>query len=208
MTGQRAETLIVVPMKEPSLSKTRLQGRLSPGQREQLARLMLCKTLDLLVRLGDADLAVVTGSVVAAEIAEDRGVRVIAEPPGATLSGALEHAASLAQAEGYRRLCVLPADLAAPKLADLRRFLASKVSVTVCPAQDYGTNALLLKPPRAVRFRYGPQSARLHMEEAERLGLHAVWMPLESLGLDVDTTACLDEAADVSPEIQALVAAE
>ncbi|MEM7438963.1 MAG: 2-phospho-L-lactate guanylyltransferase [Pseudomonadota bacterium] len=209
MTDRRADTMIVVPMKDPSLSKSRLRERLDAGQRERLARLMLHKTLDLLSQLDGVEMAVVTGSDEAATIARTHGVRVIFEPAGCgSLSAALEHAASIAQAEGYKRLCVLPADLAAPKLDDLHALLACQVSVAVCPAADYGTNALLLKPPRAVRFRYGPQSARLHMEEAEKVGLHAVWMPLDSLSLDVDTSACLDEAADIAPEIRALVAAE
>jgi len=203
-----ADTLIVVPMKDMSRSKTRLQGQLTPDQRARLARLMLCKTLELLRQLEGVDSAVVTGSAGVAAIALKHGIRVIVEPVISNLCIALEHAARYAQAKGYRRVCILPADLASPAPGDLKRLLASHVSVTVCPAADYGTNALLVTPPCAVRFRYGPQSAYRHMDAAARVGLHAVWMPFESFSLDVDTSACLEEASEIDPEIQALIAVE
>ena len=206
-----SKTLLVVPMKDPAEAKTRLAGSLSGAQRAALARLLFGRTLGLLEGLrtqGAFELAVVTGSTeIAAEAACVESVAVIDEGPCAGLSGAVGASAAWATARGFSRLCVVPADIVAPLAADLLRFLSSPAEVTICPAADQGTNALLVSPPEAMEFCYGPKSALRHYNAASDRGLDPVMMPLESLSFDVDTSECLAKALAVSPELgQALEA--
>ncbi|CUK27442.1 2-phospho-L-lactate guanylyltransferase [Cognatishimia activa] len=204
-----SKTLIIVPMKDPSASKTRLADALPEAVRTRLVRLLYRRCLSFLAPLAielAADLAVVTRSPIARSIAEGLNVTVIDEPRGAGLSGAVSYAASVARQQGYARLCVIPADLVAPKRADLRRFLHSDVAVTVCPSTDLGTNALLVSPPDAIPFRYGKRSASLHLQEAQNRGLEACMMRLDSLSFDMDTTTCLARAIRAEPEIARAIA--
>ena len=198
-------TLITVPMKNPRASKTRLRGALSDPARDRLVRLLYRRTLEFLGPVAGnhgAALAVVTGDTVAADMARTAGFAVIEEPRDTDLSGALTAAGHWAVDRGYDRLCIIPADLAAPLATDMDRLLSSEAAVTVCPSVDRGTNALLLSPPDAIRFRYGPASALRHLEEAQAKGLTAVLLPLDSLSFDIDTSACLTRAMDVVPELQ------
>lgn len=188
-------------MKAPSGSKSRLSGLLGAAERGRLVRLLYRRTLRFLQPFADAaevDLAVVTASADAAALAAAHGFAVIDEPLNAGLSGAAAHAADWAVARGYDRLCLIPADLAAPLESDLRALLACRAAMALCPSTDRGTNALLVSPPDAVRFCYGPDSARRHLETARAHGLQPAVMPLESLRFDIDTAACLTRAmADI-----------
>ncbi|MEL6233579.1 MAG: 2-phospho-L-lactate guanylyltransferase [Pseudomonadota bacterium] len=190
-------TLITVPMKALGGSKTRLSGHISDMQRDRLVRLLYRRTLAFLqpvARAGRADLAVVTASPEAAALAAAHGFAVIDEPQSAGLCGAAQRAAAWAVAADYDRLCILPADLAAPLEGDLDRLLSCKADMVLCPSTDRGTNALLLSPPDAIRFRYGPHSTLRHLEEAKARGLDAVVLPLDSLSFDIDTATCLTRA--------------
>ena len=212
------KTLITVPMKDPKLSKTRLSGGLSDAARSRLARLLYRRTLDFLhpiaEKTGDymmpdlmrtgADLSVVTGSAVAGEMARSRGVAVIADPDPCTLSEAVATASCWACRRGYDRFCVIPADLIAPRSSDLMRFLESPGVVTICPSADQGKNALLVAPPDAIGFHYGPGSARAHFKAAQAVGLRPVLMPLDSLSFDLDSSDCLHHAMEAAPDIRAV----
>lgn len=203
-----SKTLIVVPMKEPRESKSRLADALSDSARARLAGLLFRRTLTFLKPIGRCTgsvLAVVTASASTARIARDGGFAVIDEPAvGSSLSAAVRRAADWAGAEGYGRLCIIPADLAAPDSSDIFQLLESDADVTVCPSADCGTNALLVSPPGVMRFRYGPLSAIRHLEQARMQGLNAVLLPLESLSFDIDTSTCLTRAMRSVPELSAL----
>ncbi|MEM7059059.1 MAG: 2-phospho-L-lactate guanylyltransferase [Pseudomonadota bacterium] len=203
------DTLITVPMKDPRAAKTRLGNTLGAAGRQRLARLLYRRTLDFLGPIGrdtGADLAVVTGSAEAAELARKAGFHVIQEVVETNLSAAANCAAAWAEAEGYRRLCLIPADLAAPDPSDVKHLLTHQADVAICPSVDRGTNALLVSLPTAIRFRYGPQSAVRHLEEAQANGLIAAMIPLESLSFDIDTSACLDRARRNVPDLSDLAA--
>lgn len=200
-------TLIVVPMKDPARSKTRLQNALSDPARVRLVRLLYRRTLEFLAPVADstgATLAVVTQSEEARGLADAQNVTVIAEPAGADLSGAVTTAGHWASARGFQRMCVIPADLTAPLERDLIRFLECPAPVTICPSEDSGTNALLVSPPDALTFHYGPNSARAHWRVAEARGLAPVLMPLDSLSFDIDTSDGLRRATASVPDLNAV----
>jgi len=201
-------TLIVVPMKEPSLAKTRLADTLDAIARAKLARFLYRRTLAVLGPIANqtgSDLAVVTKSQDARGIAQDANCAVIDEGSGkSSLSAAASLAAQWAERRGYGRLCLIPADLIAPDPADLRALLASVADVVICPSQDHGTNALLVSPPTAIGFHYGPHSAERHHAEALGKGLNAVFRDFESLSFDIDTSTCLERAVRIAPDLRAV----
>ncbi|MEM8593149.1 MAG: 2-phospho-L-lactate guanylyltransferase, partial [Pseudomonadota bacterium] len=191
-------------MKDPAASKTRLADSLDEGARVRLARLLFKRTLSFLAPIAiktGVDLSVVTESASAAQLALEHGFAVISEPEDVDLTGAVTAAASWAETHGFQRLCVIPADLAAPMETDLLRLLESPADVTICPSVDLGTNALVVSPPLAMNFHYGPRSSVRHREAAESRGLCPVIMPLESLSFDIDTSACLKRAVAAHPEL-------
>jgi 2-phospho-L-lactate guanylyltransferase len=59
-------------------------------------------------------------------------------------------------------------------------------------AAGVGTNALCLASTHPFRFQFGPDSKRLHLQEAERTGLGAQVVRLPGLEFDVDSPADLD----------------
>ena len=198
------KTLIVVPMKDLSASKTRLAGTLSNGVRNKLVRLLYEKTLNFLIPIADlerVEIAVVTKCNYAKNIAKKLGVQIIEEPSNLGLSDAIFHSAITAKAMGFERLCVIPADLAAPLASDLIAMLNSETPVTICPSSDLGTNALVVSPPDAIPFRYGSRSSLSHLQEANEKGIRACVMKLDSFTLDIDTNKCLARAIRVVPEI-------
>ncbi|MEM9602688.1 MAG: 2-phospho-L-lactate guanylyltransferase [Pseudomonadota bacterium] len=200
-------TLLTVPMKAPSASKTRLAACLSHAERIDLVCLLYQRTLQFLERARPrlkADLSVVTRSAVAADMARAHGCCVIDEPRGADLSGAVSCAADYATAAGYDRLCVLPADLGTPEVDDLVDLLQSPAAVAICPSEDHGTNALVVSPPHAIAFRYGAHSAQRHLVEARSRGLSVDLKPLNSLAYDIDTAVCLDRARVCVPGVAQL----
>ena len=205
----RRSCLVVVPMKDPSMSKTRLRSALSPQARRTLACSLYRRTLDVLIRAQKEtpfDIAVVTGSADAARIAEDAGVMVIDEGAQDSLTDAVTYAGVCSGDQGYDAMVVLPADLAAPSEDDIVRFIEKGQSghdVVICPATDLGTNALYVSPPNALTFAYGVHSARTHLLNAMDAGLDAVLMPLDSLKFDIDTSACLARAMRDCPDFPA-----
>ena len=58
--------------------------------------------------------------------------------------------------------------------------------VRLVQSQDGGTNALVMAPPGAIPFRFGPGSAARHRRQAERRGLPVESVPLPSLATDID----------------------
>ena len=125
------KTLIVVPMKDLSASKTRLAGTLSKSARSKLVHLLYEKTLKFLIPIADmekAEIAVVTNCNHAKNIANKLGVQIIEEPSNLGLSSAIFHSANTAKAMGFERLCVIPADLAAPLASDLTAVLKSEAA--------------------------------------------------------------------------------
>ena len=112
-----------------------------------------------------------------------------AEHPGEDYRTALGRVARELADHGARHLLVVPADLPTLSAGDLQALLADhKSGVTICPAaEDGGTNALLLSPPTAIPFLYGPDSAARHRAAAEAAGLPVRVMNIPGFARDVDS---------------------
>ncbi|MEM8789127.1 MAG: 2-phospho-L-lactate guanylyltransferase [Pseudomonadota bacterium] len=195
MIRAAADRLVLVPMKDPAQAKTRLGARYDARQRAAIAWRLFRRTLSALRRTQASvpfDLAVVSTSPAIEVTARAAGALFLPQAPGCeTLSQVIQTAAAWADGRGHRSLCVLPADLAAPDPADLATLLALPLEdhrAVLTPSTDMGTNALLLTPPAALPFAYGPRSFLRHWQAAETAGLNPKMLPLPSLRWDVDTT--------------------
>ena len=201
-----ASRLIVVPMKDPRRSKTRLARALNDQDRASLALRLYHQTLERLATIKARhravfDVAVVTECTQIADIAQSKDACAVYDDGSSGLNGALERAGRFAEQHGYTSIGVLPADLAAPALQDIEKCVTFDLppnGVLLCPSTDKGTNAFIAPLPRAFPFSYGPKSFLVHLEKAEDAGLSPIVAPWTSLKFDVDTAedlALLPEAA-------------
>jgi 2-phospho-L-lactate guanylyltransferase len=185
---------VVIPMKDPGAAKTRLGDTLPGKTRAALTRTLFRNTLRVLGTVDPAlAVVVVTNSVAIHEIAAPFGVHILADP-GQGLNAAVDAGAEWAADAGYARVCVLPGDLADPLAEDFATLFTTSrgpYSMVIAPAHDGGTNALLVSPPRAIQFAYGPGSYAAHQSAAEDAKLSCVVQPLPSLLYDVDRSADL-----------------
>lgn len=179
----------LVPVKSPLRAKSRLAPALSEAEREALAGHMARDVLAALrATPGIAGIALLAGDDTAGPLARDFGCRLIGERPGAGLSAGLEAAAAELAAAGAGTVLILHADLPSLTPADVGLLLGQlQPGMTVVPAADGGTNALVLAPPTAGPCRFGPDSARRHLEAATRRGIPARRLALPAFARDVDT---------------------
>jgi 2-phospho-L-lactate guanylyltransferase len=128
----------------------------------------------------DPDLAAVGGQ---------HACRRLPEDPQRDWCANLDAAAAMLAAEGVGALLVVPGDLPTLQPADVVALLrAHRDGVTVCPAaRDGGTNALVMTPPGAVRFRFGSDSARRHLDAARSKDIPATELALKAFERDIDT---------------------
>lgn len=190
---------VVVPMKDPSQSKTRLGDTLPPKARAALARTLFRQTLRVL-RMVNVDLhvVVVTSSDAIRHIAHPFRAHLLDDPVmpdnGEGLTKAAEAGAAYAAHHRFSSVCILPGDLADPAVDDLQTLFSlprPEGSAIIVPAHDGGTNALLVSPPDAMSFAYGPDSCARHQRVAEAAGLCCLIKPLPSLLYDVDRSSDL-----------------
>lgn len=193
----------IVPAKPLAQAKSRLAMVLSPAEREQLARSLLCHTLDVLASLilpaelaisgpasGLAGILVVSADLKVRELAVARGVAWLPElePPG--LNGALEQAAAAARARGARGVLIVPADLPHLTAAAVAELLAAAgelpVAVIAPDRREEGTNALLVAPPGLIAFSFGPGSFQRHVAAARAAGVRTVVWRHPAWACDVD----------------------
>ena len=180
------DLLFIIPMKDPAVAKSRLSEVLPDAVRARLAMALFRRTLGFLAKAQPGmDVLVVSES----EAIEAEATGLFLRQQSQGLNNAVTEGAAWAVERGYRAICVLPADLADPSKEDLARLLALGDGVSIAPAHDGGTNALLVSPPDAISFHYGKGSCLAHQRAAE--GLACTIMPLESFRYDIDTSADL-----------------
>ena len=206
----KKKSLIVIPMKDPKISKSRLNGTIVPEARKRLATLLFKNTIDILLLSLQSvelffDIAVITNSREIKEIARRKEILVIDDEKKPILSRSIEIASDWAKANSYSSLCVIPADLADPKPKDIIAFLSyplQKFGLVITPSIDLGTNALHVSPVNLIKFQYGKRSSIKHITSARRLGITPVILPFDSLRFDVDTDLDLKELLAKNPDFE------
>lgn len=201
---------IVVPVKRLSESKSRLSPVLPEKERLALAWSLLRHVLAV-VQQAKAMLpargAVISADPAVLDAAREFGLTPLVEealmegvPAGseATLNAALTQAARWASSQSASALLILPADLPFVTPLDIKTLwrasqqLYSARAMVIAPdSHNAGTNALLVRPPAALRFKFGPDSFRRHCQQAQQLGIAYHIHRSPRLGLDVDLPADL-----------------
>ena len=180
------DLLFIIPMKDPTVAKSRLSEVLPDAVRARLALALFRRTLSFLAKAQpDVDVLVVSES----KAIEVEATGLFLQQIGQGLNAAVSEGAAWATEQGYEAICVLPADLADPSEDDLARLLALGRGICIAPAHDGGTNALLVSPPDAIAFHFGGGSCLAHQRASA--GKPCTIIPLESFRYDIDTSADL-----------------
>lgn len=183
-------TRIIVPHRGLEAAKTRLAPSLTPDQREALARQLLERVLSVARRVCD-DVVVITPSHELATVVEPIGARVVVQR-GMGLNEGLEQARFDALVDDVGTLAILHGDLPNLRPEDLGALLDAvpdtEPGVAIAPDRaGTGTNALLLRPPGVLSFRFGAGSFAAHLAEAERAEVAVVAVNRAGLAFDLDT---------------------
>ena len=195
------KTLIVIPMKDPSRSKTRLEKTLSSEERNKLSLRLFNRTLWFLIKNikefnNNCKIAVVTESETISKIALGENVIRINSKGMKSLSDSVDLASKYALVNNFGRICIIPADLMELNFNDFKKLLNYPIknnSLVICPSKDFGTNALMVSPVNGIKFLYGPKSFLKYLNEAKKNNMHSVILPLSSFKFDLDTTKDLNE---------------
>lgn len=185
-------TIALIPVKRLEESKSRLLPELPDAKRQALTLAMLEDLIEALRRSGCIErIAVTTPDPLVASRARAAGAEVLMRPePG--LNTALEDGAARLAPAGDEPFLVVLGDVAGALPEDFRRLVghadptARTPGVWLAPSADGGTSALLLRPARAIGFRFGPDSARRHRDAARGAGVAYLEVPLPSLAIDLD----------------------
>jgi 2-phospho-L-lactate guanylyltransferase len=181
----------LVPVKALRHSKSRLRPVLSDDHRQALVLAMLEDVLRLLAAVpAIATTAVVSPDADVLAFARQHGAQPIQEPPRTRgLNAALTFASQVLCEQGASGLLVLPVDVPLATTADIETILNgidTNPSIVLCPSRSGGTNALALRPPGLIPFRFGHRSSATHQREARARGLTLTLLPLPRLAFDID----------------------
>jgi 2-phospho-L-lactate guanylyltransferase len=178
--------VIAVPMKSLAAAKRRVAPELTPLERGALTLAMLEDVLDAAQGVNGWETWVISPDEVVLEIAVRRGATSVPEekPP---LASAIRQVERLALEQHADALAVLPGDLPLITTEALTGALRTLGPVVLAPSHDeVGTNLLLRRPPRAIPARFGPQSFRRHLDQAEARGLPTAVVDRRELSFDLD----------------------
>jgi len=192
----------LLPVKSPRNAKQRLNGLLSAGEREGLARLMYERTLAELCQASGIDqVVVITSDPEIAEHARRSNVLVFEETEQQSHSASADGACLRAIELGATTVLLVPIDVPLVTRADFERLArAAGRGVVIVPSADgTGTNALARTPPDVIESRFGPSSFRLHSELAHARGVPAEVLRLPGLMFDIDTPSDVAELLERAP---------
>jgi coenzyme F420-0:L-glutamate ligase/coenzyme F420-1:gamma-L-glutamate ligase len=188
-------TVAIVPARSIAGSKSRLGGQLDAEEREALVAGLLLRTVRAALDTPDlAAVVVVSPDPAVLEASAAEGADVL-DQKSVGMNGALEDGRAWALVRGASALLVLPADLPFITAQELQRLLqlaadaAQRDGGVVALVPDRhgdGTNALLMAPPGAIPFAFGPGSRADHVAAAHRAGARLVEID-GPLSIDLDT---------------------
>lgn len=188
---RRRGACALIPIKERARCKTRLAEALPPPTRVEFVRSMLNAVLAAAASAQTVHQIIVISPERDAVPAE---VPVLADT-GESLNSALCQAHAMLREFGMREIVILPADLPKVTGAEIDALVrAGRVGgFAIAPdSAGVGTNALCLVSSSVFRFQFGPESQRLHVQAAQRMGLSPQVVHLPGLEFDVDVPADLN----------------
>lgn len=193
MTDGGGGVYAVVPVKDLRGTKSRLAPVLDPAARAGLTLYMMGRVVTRALEAGVDAVGVVSPDPIVLDEALKRGATPLAQKSRG-LNPALEEGRLWATRNGASALLVLPADLPLIEAEDVTEVLAGAAGAPVVVAPDgarSGTNALLLRPPDALPFLFGPESFEAHLGAARDRGVEARVCENGHLSFDLDTAGDL-----------------
>ncbi|MBL41182.1 MAG: 2-phospho-L-lactate guanylyltransferase [Rhodospirillaceae bacterium] len=186
--------LIIVPMKNLSTSKSRLEKYLPKNIKNKIVLKLFLNTISNIKKVtdniaGNFNLAVLTNCKEISELTRKNNIQIIYDEIEGNLSYSIQSAAEWAVKKKYLSLCIFPADIAYLKTEEIKTLLLYSNkgrSAVICPSYDLGTNAFLVSPPNAIKFNFGYKSFLSHIELASNAGLKPVILNLDRIKNDVD----------------------
>lgn len=186
----------LIPVKALSEVKSRLASHLTLRQRENLVLDMLHHVIHTLRESTVLEhISVVSPDERVLAHAQDWGASALREEvPG---HNAALHAAALHEQESRTvALLTIAADLPLLQATDIRSMveLSSHYSVVLAPSREgTGTNAILVRPPLALPYLFGPHSLPRYQQAARQARLSNMLYQRIGLALDIDTIDDLDD---------------
>lgn len=181
----------LIPVKDLPRAKSRLAPPFTGDERAALTLEMLRHVIMVARESGVlARITVVSPDTTILDRAEGWGVEALRQR-STGLNPALDEARADALARGAEAILVLHADLPHLLPAEISGIIGlapSSPGAVIAP--DYtgsGTNALLIAPPGALPFRFGPDSFARHIAAAEERGLPYAIARAPGIAGDVDT---------------------
>lgn len=189
MSGQQSGCGAVIAVKCRNKGKSHLAGCLSGSERVALIRSMLDRVLEA----ARSAHTIESTLVVTPERDTLPESVMVSFDEGAGLNEAFERAREVMRRTGLRMIVTLPADLPHVRAEDLEALVrAAHGGIAIAPDRHgTGTNAMVCPVGLPLRFRFGPDSCRLHLEEARRLGFEPAIVSRPGLSFDVDSPSDL-----------------
>ncbi|MBK5232357.1 MAG: 2-phospho-L-lactate guanylyltransferase [Thermoleophilia bacterium] len=188
--------IAVVTAKRFTAAKQRMSDGIPKAKRLALVEAMLGDVLQAVTSARQVtSTIVVTGEPIAAGLATEFGAEVIHDPEDASYSGAATLGAIRARELGADSVILLPGDCPLLEPCDLDRLLTGMPEplVTVVPDRHgTGTNALVIRPPDAIKPAFGKGSCERHLGLAGTAGIPHTTEQVDRLALDIDTLADID----------------
>jgi 2-phospho-L-lactate guanylyltransferase len=188
--------VVLVPVKAPSNAKQRLAAALSSEERIALIWAMLRDVGRALAGAKLVDrIVVVTNDPAVIQYTLEQSWEVLQEAKQISESHSVDWASSCLLKQGAAVVLRLPGDIPLLRAEDVDSLLsfelASRGALLVPSRDGSGTNALLRKPPDAFPSRFGPNSFRLHQQEASHAGVGVKVIQNPRIALDIDDTTDL-----------------
>jgi 2-phospho-L-lactate guanylyltransferase len=182
---------LLIPVKDPSTAKTRLAGLFSPEERVRLAWAMFEDVSHAVSATTTPDRVVlVSSSEPAIERAQSLGWEVLVEQSQQSESASVDWASRVLAERGFDMVMRLPADLPLIEARDVDELISIELrapaALLVPSREGTGTNAIIRMPPDLFPSRFGPNSLRLHKQEAARVGVVCLVVSNERIALDID----------------------
>ena len=183
-------TDVVIPVKDLSRAKGRLQNILTPTERAGLVLAMLRDLLTTLNQCALGDIWLVACDEAVFDLGAEFGVHDIREH----VSKGYNHgvSAGLRSVNAKNSVIILPADLPLAQPHDIAQLIKAGAGInpTVAIVPDRhnrGTNGLFLSAPNLITPDFGVSSLFNHKVAAAQLRISARVVPIEAMAMDIDS---------------------
>ncbi|MBX3550886.1 MAG: 2-phospho-L-lactate guanylyltransferase [Pseudolabrys sp.] len=190
----------VIPVKEVTGAKQRLNGGVPPHLHVPLVRTMLEDVVAAVSQArGLAGFIIATLDPVAQTLAQRHGGRIFTDDARSGHTGVVAAAARRLAAEGADAILQLPGDIPLVTATEIDQVIALHQpgpSFTIVPSHDdKGSNTVVVSPPTAVPLKFGDDSFYPHLKSARDHGIMPQVVRLPGIARDIDHLEDLIEFA-------------